>query len=217
MCILSIFSKTNGDFILTQNRDESIYRKTSPGIEKREFYGQKVTGPVDLNSGGTWIYYTDKYVVCVLNGGYEKHTHRPPYRMSRGLVILELLKYNSIDAFISEINLNEIEPFTMIIIDLKSQQKQILVWDGNQKYKEDVSAEKLIVRSSSTLYDASEKFFHKTAFENLSTIDPDNIYKLHEQLAMPANEKFPIVQSTSITQVIHSFNNTDLKFCPISV
>lgn len=217
MCILSIFSKANGDFILTQNRDESIYRKTSPGIEKREFYGKKVLGPVDLNSGGTWIYYTDKYTVCVLNGAYEKHSHRPPYRLSRGLIILELLKFNTINEFISEIDLNEIEPFTMIMIDMINNEKIILVWDGIQKFTENISKDKLIIRSSSTLYDSSERLFHKNEFENLTVADSEIIYDLHQKLAMPKNDKYPIVQSTSITQIIHSNDLTELKFCPISV
>lgn len=217
MCILSIFSKTNGDFILTQNRDESIYRLTSSNVETREFYGQKVTSPIDLNSGGTWIYYTDKYVVCVLNGGYENHSHRPPYRMSRGLVILELLKFASMDEFISEINLDGIDPFTMLMIDLKSNQKQILVWDRKQKFVENLNDEKLIVRSSSTLYNASEKLFHKEKFEELELINSEKIYKIHQKLTMPKNEKFPIVQSTSITQIIHSGKIINLKFCPIQI
>lgn len=217
MCILSIFSKPGGGFILTQNRDESIYRQTSPHILEREFYGKIVTGPVDLNSGGTWIYYTDKYAVCVLNGGYEKHSHRPPYRMSRGLAILELLKFNSIKEFISEIDLGQIEPFTMVIIDLHKNQKQILVWDGDRKFIENLSDEKLIVRSSSTLYNDSEKLYHKQNFEELDLIGPEEIYKIHQKLAMPENDKFPNVQSTSITQIIHSQKNTDLKFCPIEI
>lgn len=217
MCILSIFSKPNGDFILTQNRDESIYRPTSPNVETREFHGQKVTSPIDLNSGGTWIYYTEKYVVCVLNGGYENHSHLPPYRMSRGLVILELLKFSSVEEFIAQIDLNEIEPFTMVMINLKSNQKHILVWNGKDKFIENLSNENLIVCSSSTLYDNSEKLYHKGNFESLNSINPEEIYKVHQKLAMPKNEKFPIVQSTSITQIIHSGKNTNLKFCPIEI
>lgn len=217
MCILSIFSKPNGDFILTQNRDESIYRPTSPDVLEREFHGQKVTSPIDLNSGGTWIYYTEKYVVCVLNGGYENHSHCPPYRMSRGLVILELLKFSSVEEFISEIKLDEIESFTMVMIDLESYQKQILVWNGKEKFIENLSDKKLIVRSSSTLYDSPEKLSHKRNFEKLNEINPEEIYKIHQKLAMPKNDKFPIVQSTSITQIIHSRKNTNLKFCPIEI
>lgn len=215
MCILSIITKPNGDFILTQNRDESIYRPTSPDIKQRVIYGQTVTGPVDLLSGGTWIYHTEKYVVCVLNGAYEKHAHLPPYRMSRGLLILELLKYDSIQKFIEEINLYEIEPFTMVMIDLINNLKQILVWDGIQKFTENNNEDELIVRSSSTLYDATEKLFHENAFKELGRILPEPIFNLHLELSMPENQKYQGVQSTSITQITYSEKTIHLKFCPI--
>ena len=92
MCIVSIFSDGEGNFILTQNRDESIFRPTSDEIITREKFHQNFTGPVDLVYGGTWIFYSDQMVCCILNGGYLKHSHRPPYRLSRGLILLETLK-----------------------------------------------------------------------------------------------------------------------------
>src|SRR5690606_16721705 len=55
LCIVSIYSEPSGDFILTQNRDESVLRPSSETIETREVYGEKFTGPVDLVSNGTWI------------------------------------------------------------------------------------------------------------------------------------------------------------------
>lgn len=216
MCILSIFSEENGNFILTHNRDESILRKTSPTVEQREFFGTKATGPVDLNSGGTWIYHTDKYAVCVLNGAYDKHRHLPPYRMSRGLIILELLKFPSIHDFINEINLAEIEAFTMVMIDFETLEKHILVWDGTRKFTENHTSESCIVRSSSTLYSTVEKASHQEIFMNHQPINPKSIFKLHQALAMPENNRFPTVQTTSITQIIYSNQSVELKFCPIS-
>ncbi len=215
MCIVSIFSDETGNFILTHNRDESVLRPSSEGIEKHERYGRAYTGPVDLNSGGTWIYYSENYVSCILNGGYIKHAHRPPYRMSRGLVILELLKYASMDEFINEIELDGIEPFTMMMINRHSNEKKILIWDEKRKYREDVSGERLIVRSSSPLYTEEEKTEHKAAFGNLEEINSEKIFELHDELKMLQNDKFPSVQTTSITQIVQMENKLDLKFCPI--
>lgn len=215
MCIVSIFSDNQGNFILTHNRDETILRPSSDEIQTREIFNQSFTGPMDFVSGGTWIYHSENYVVCILNGAYEKHTHRPPYKMSRGLVILELLKYNSIDEFIDKVNLMEIEPFTMIMLNRISNEKKILVWDEIQKHKEDVSDEKLIVRSSSPLYSVEEKELHKKAFENLDNQIPDVIFQLQDDLKMLENNKFPTVQTTSITQIAQNNQQIDLKFCPI--
>lgn len=215
MCIVSIFSDEKGNFVLTHNRDETHLRPTSKRVETREIHDQEFTGPVDLVSGGTWIYYSEKYIACILNGAYIKHSHLPPYRMSRGLVMLELLRYDSIDEFIQEIDLNEIEPFTMIMIDRFSLEKKILVWDGLKKYKENVSDEKLIVRSSSTLYTEEEKQRHVKYFLNLDTVFPDEAFKLHDKLKMLENNKFPTVMTTSITQIIKNENQIHLKFCPV--
>lgn len=215
MCIVSIFSKSNGDFLLTHNRDESHLRPFSDEIKTNEYFGHRWTGPVDLVSGGTWIYYSEEFVCCVLNGGYQKHHHRPPYRMSRGLLILELLKYNSINEFIKEIELNEIEPFTMIMLSQKSVEKKILVWDGKEKFIEDHSDQKLIVRSSTPLYTAEDKKTHYRAFSKLENISEGSVFELHDQLKMLPNSKFPTVQTTSITQISHSENQIGLKFCPI--
>ncbi len=215
MCIVSIFSEGNGDFILTHNRDESRLRPFSKEIKTSNFKGQQWTGPVDLVSGGTWIYYSDKYVCCILNGAYKKHSHRPPYKMSRGLMILKILKYHSIDDFSENFNPKGIEEFTMIMLGLESAEKKILVWDGKEKFLEDHSHEKLIVRSSTPLYSETEKDFHFKSFNSLKNHTPEKIFELHNQLKMLSNNRFETVQTTSITQISYKENNCKLKFCPI--
>lgn len=215
MCIVSIFSEENGDFILTQNRDESKFRPSSNEIETKKIYGTEYSSPVDLTSGGTWIYYSEKFVVCVLNGELKKHQHRPPYRKSRGLIILELLKFDSIDEFMNQVDLNEIEPFTMIMLNRNSNEKKILIWNGTKKFIENHSNEKLIVRSSSTLYNEIEKENHRKLFENLKPKNPGSIYELHQKIKMLENNRFHTVMTTSITQIIQKQNEIYLKFCPI--
>src|SRR5690606_8213120 len=135
LCIVSIILDFPVNFILTNNRYESILRPSSDDFQTRKMLGRELTGPVDLVSEVTWIYYAENFVCCILNGGYENHSHRPPYRMSRGLIILELLKYNSIDEFIDVINLEGIEPFTMVMLNRNSDEKKILVWDEFKKYR----------------------------------------------------------------------------------
>lgn len=216
MCILSIFSKQNGDFILTQNRDESHLRPTSDKIENRKFGTKEFTGPIDLISTGTWMYYSKDFVVCILNGEYEKHQHRPPYARSRGLIALDFLNYSTVNEYVEQINLENVEPFTMVMLDRHSSSKNILVWDGQHKYLEDHSDEQLIVRSSSTLYDAEEKLIHLTEFQNMTNPTKEIILEKHDDLKMHPNDRFPTVQTTSITQIIQMDNQIELKFCPIS-
>lgn len=216
MCIVSVFSLENNDFILTHNRDESHLRPTSNEIFTEEINGKKYIGPKDLVSGGTWIYSSDNYVCCILNGEFKAHTHQPPYRKSRGLVLIDLLNYSSFDEFSEKVELDGIEPFTMIVLNRKSNEKKILVWDETTKHLEDHSNEKLIVRSSSPLYSNEEKLFHKSKFEILNSQNPDDIFQLHKELMMLPNEKFSTVQTTSITQINVQNQEIKLQFCPIS-
>ncbi|MDD3457982.1 MAG: NRDE family protein [Weeksellaceae bacterium] len=215
MCIVSIFSNETGDFLLTHNRDESRLRPFSEQIQTAEYHHKNWTGPLDLVSGGTWIYYSDEYACCILNGAYDKHSHRPPYRLSRGLLILELLNYSSIDQFIDRVNLKKIEPFTMIMLKLRTVEKKILVWDGTERFVEDLSDEKLIVRSSSPLYSPDEKSAHFKAFNELESVDSEGVFELHERIKLLPGQIHQIVQTTSITQIEHCNQHTKLKFCPI--
>lgn len=216
MCIVSIFSLEKNDFIITHNRDESHLRPTSEEVITQTFNNRSYTGPKDLVSGGTWIYYSDDYVCCILNGEYKNHSHQPPYRKSRGLLLLDLLNYNSINEFVEKVDLEGIEPFTMIMLNRHSTEKKILVWDEKEKHLEDHSNEKLIVRSSSPLYSDEEKSKHREAFENLNKIDADKTFKLQNELMMLPNDQFPTVQTTSITQIVSHDQEISLKYCPIS-
>lgn len=215
MCIVSIVTNPQGQIILTQNRDENRMRPTSDEVASNEKFGKIYTGPRDLVSGGTWIYYTKEYMVCILNGAYQKHHHNPPYRKSRGLVVLDLLKYDSIDEFVNSVVLEGVEPFTMIMIHRKTGEKKILVWNEEKKFLEDHSGEELIVRSSSTLYDEDEKAFHQKEILHLNPKTPENLRAWHHRARMLPNTKFPMVQTTSITQIIQSDTTIKLKFCPI--
>lgn len=215
MCIISVFTSENEDFILTQNRDESYLRPTSDEIISNEIHNQIYFGPQDQVSGGTWLYYSEQYICCVLNGEYKKHSHNPPYKMSRGLLILEVLKYPSIQTFINEIDLKGIEPFTLLIIDRKSKEKIILVWDETTKHIEDLTFVNEIIRSSSPLYTCAEKEFHKSEISSLKNKTPSEIFNLHNALKLEPNNRFPTVQTTSISQLISENNQISLKFCPI--
>lgn len=216
MCIVSIFSSGKNDFILTHNRDESHFRPTSNEIFTETINGKKYTAPKDLVSGGTWIFHSEEYVCCILNGEYKIHSHQPPYRKSRGLVLIDLLNYHSIDEFVEKVDLEGIEPFTMIMLNRKINEKKILVWDEKTKHLEDHSNENLIIRSSSPLYTIDEKLSHIEKFKKLRNQDSDEIFKLHKELMMLPNDKFKTVQTTSITQINVKNQQIKLKYCPIS-
>lgn len=158
MCTVSYIPINKTDFILTSNRDVPFAREAA--ILPKEYLedGVKITYPKDGKAGGTWIGYSDKNrLICLLNGGFTNHVSNGKYRKSRGIIVKELLKQRDIYSALSEINLHQIEPFTLVIADWNATLKLIeFVWDGSKKHLKDLP-QKMHIWSSATLYDAEMK------------------------------------------------------------
>ena len=154
MCTVTFLPKSRQDFILTSNRDEDPSR-ASQQLSFQEIGERKVHFPKDPKAGGTW-FATDQdgFTLCILNGGFEKHKHRPPYRLSRGLMLLDFFKINNVHSFVSNYNFDGIEPFTLVIVDHSSDELRLnqLVWDEKSLDYQVFDAEKPCIWSSSTLY-----------------------------------------------------------------
>jgi len=153
MCTLT-YVPTKSEIIITSNRDEHDSRGDTKFPVSQDYNDLQIVYPQDPKAGGTWIACASNQTVAVLlNGAFEKHKHAPPYRKSRGLILLDLFKYESIDAFNEQYDLNEIEPFTMISIKKGpvSQVKEFK-WDGKQKHLTELNAEIPHIWSSTTLY-----------------------------------------------------------------
>jgi len=134
MCTVSFIPLKNNDFIFTSNRDEAIGRNTL----NPDFYmnnGIKTWMPKDEKSDGTWIGATNnKRVVCLLNGAFEAHVKKSTYRHSRGVVVNDFLVIADYVLGLENYNLDNIEPFTLIIVDWSADlQLTELVWDGTHK------------------------------------------------------------------------------------
>ena len=97
MCVLTYIPTENQGFILTSNRDEAVSRTLALPPKKYQLGGQYVFFPKDPQGDGTWIGSCGNYTLCLLNGGIEKHVPKPPYRKSRGKVILDPFKLFDVD------------------------------------------------------------------------------------------------------------------------
>lgn len=172
MCTVTFLPLSNTDFILTSNRDEQRLRETLPPKIYEE-NGIEMLFPKDKVAGGTWIGISSKKrLVCVLNGGFNKHKRKDNYSKSRGLIAKELLKENAIQPYIKNLDLLGVEPFTMIIVDWNNDELNLveLVWDENKKHVKKHKNEPKIW-SSSTLYTNEikklrENWFQKWRIEN---------------------------------------------------
>jgi len=172
MCTVTFIPKSLNDFVLTSNRDEAPSRATIlPSIY--EINSTKMLFPKDALAGGTWIGTSDKNrLVCLLNGGFEPHKRQGSYRMSRGVIVTDLLGAADIKLTIKSYDFRNIEPFTIILVNwINDLELHELVWDGTKTH---FSEKPLMphIWSSSLLYSESDKkkresWFSDFIFNNL--------------------------------------------------
>lgn len=154
MCTVTYLPFGPDHFILTSNRDETTLRKPADFPYSKSFHDKNIVYPKDGAAGGTWVAASDTNVVmCLLNGAFEKHKHEPPYRMSRGLMLMEAIECIRPEEFIKNFDFQGIEPFTLLMIYKEGVRKFIeFRWDGANKYITMKDTYKPYIWSSSTLY-----------------------------------------------------------------
>lgn len=151
MCTVT-FIPAGDKIYLTSNRDEKHWRSAALPPAVYPFPSGKILFPKDGDAGGTWIAaHENGNAIVFLNGGRIRHTPQPPYRKSRGLILLDLIEGRTAFNSFLAINLNNIEPFTAIIWD--DGHLFECRWDGVQKYHHELSYKQPHIWSSVTLYD----------------------------------------------------------------
>lgn len=210
MCLVSLISTEEG-FILSSNRDESPKRATH-SLELIEKFEQTIYFPKDPAKGGSWIACSNAgRSAVILNGAFEKHKHLPPYKTSRGIMLLDSFEY-SIKEFIKQYDFNGIEPFTLILAEVKI--RICIVWDGSKLHTSDISTSKFNVWSSSPLYDKDMReeraSWFKTALNREETINQDKLINVHKN-GGPKNLKhsFRINWENKVATI--SFSSIELK------
>jgi len=154
MCTVTFLPLSESSFILTSNRDESQYRKIALPPAKYSVYGTVVYFPKDMDANGTWFAAAEtRFTLCLLNGAFAPHKHRPPYRLSRGLMLLDFFKYNNVHDFLSQYDFDGIEPFTLLVFE---QNTTTIIheirWDEKKIYLEWSNASMPLIWSSAQLY-----------------------------------------------------------------
>jgi hypothetical protein len=116
MCTLT-YLPFSGGYALTHNRDERMDREASKVFLQQEIGGHTLFFPQDFEGKGSWFVHSTRATLCILNGGTDTYIPRPPYRHSRGLVLLHYFEYASAEAFTAHYNFDQLEPFTLIIAE----------------------------------------------------------------------------------------------------
>lgn len=220
MCTVTYLPLLEEGFIITSNRDENRSRAASmPAALDSE--SSKLVFPKDPKSGGSWICASKSgTVVCLLNGAYKKHKHRPPYRKSRGLVVLDVFSFTSVDEFLEEYSFSEIEPFTLILRDKSSLTE--LRWDGSESFINNLDVYKTHLWASSTLYpDAvieKRKYWFNQWLQEQDQYKMEKIVHWHKStgegdtendLVMNRNN---IVETISITSVARQVDEVTMSY-----
>lgn len=150
MCTVT-FIPVDNKILLTSNRDEKL--KRSKALEPAFYpdYSGKLLFPKDGEAGGTWIAASENgHVVVLLNGAFHAHVPSPPYRKSRGLILLSILNDDSPYQNFQNINLDNIEPFTLVILEEEGLYE--CRWDGQTKFFNRIDEKIPHIWSSATLY-----------------------------------------------------------------
>jgi YD repeat-containing protein len=210
MCTVTYLPLGGQAFVLTSSRDESPGRRTSARPERQQLGAHTVLFPRDGQAGGTWIAASEGATLCLLNGAFTAHASRPPYRHSRGLVILHYFGYPSTDAFLRDYPADGLEPFTLLVRDADGLRE--MRWDGAGRFTRTLDPGAPHLWASATLYEpaairkrqqwfaawlaahpapdpAAIRHFHRTAGDG----DPRNDLLMRREH----------VRTVSLTSVIH--------------
>lgn len=220
MCTVTYMPTADG-FILTHNRDEAPSRSTqSLTLEKNAH--RSLVFPRDAGAGGSWIACNNKgFTACLLNGAFVKHTHNPPYRRSRGLLLLDGMGAEKPGEFWREYDYSEIEPFTLLLFS--SAWKQEMRWDGSQLHIKHLAHNHPYFWCSATLYppDMQERraqVFHHWLQQAEHLPEAEALLALHRTGSVndPENDfvmnRNNRVRTVSITQVAYRYAATQIRY-----
>lgn len=220
MCTVTFIPTGKNKFIFTSNRDEAPKRSATEVVKESQD-GKVLLFPRDALARGTWISISESnQLVCILNGAFIKHKHRPPYRLSRGIMALDFFRYKNAATFFEQYNFEGIEPFTMAIYDDGNLYE--LRWDEKEKHIKVLDTSKQHIWSSCTLYTEEWQEKRRQWFaewdKKTKAINPNVVLDFHRN-GGEGNENFDvvmnwnnIVRTTSITQIVKEENQMEMRF-----
>lgn len=217
MCTLSYIPNTRnkGEFIVTDNRDESVERPAHFPEVYQEL-NTELLYPKDKTAGGTWIGISrKKQMMALMNGAFKQHERKKSYKKSRGLVVKELLAADDIKKAFEEYDLEGIEAFFAVVFTWNvGVEIYEMIWDEKNAYLNAMDASKPHLWSAAMTYSAEQHQHKLKAFEGflIQNQDSDNIAKevwdFHQLRELNGKEGMVIdrgiLKTTSVTQYLHS-------------
>jgi len=228
MCTVSYIPfDNNGDFILTSNRDEKVFR---PAIAPMIYDtgGVNICYPKDSLAGGSWIAMNNLgRTCCLLNGAIEPHDKQAFHTLSRGEILIELAS-SHLDAqeYFLRKYLFCVEPFTLITIDQckgRNSSFSEFIWDGKEKHFRRLDHKNPYIWSSATLYTKENRELRKEWFkgfllQNADEITDKNVLAFHsgthsnDKAINVVMERDGGLKTVSITQVISNGDSVSMRY-----
>jgi len=220
MCTVTYIPTLAGDYTFTSNRDEAPNRSAAQ-ITSEKIYGKTLIYPKDEESSGSWIIISDtNQLVCILNGAFERHERKLPYRLSRGVMAKEFFSYSDADAFIKEFEFDGMEPFTLIIVDRGILYE--LKWDSNELHVKKPEHTQMHLWASATLYNEElqrkRQQWFKEWKDKTMCMNQGCILSFHKNggEGNPQSDVVmnyhDLVKTTSITSVISEHGKFEMRF-----
>lgn len=225
MCTVTFLPYKSGTgYILTSSRDEKVSRPNAITPQKYSIHGQTVFFPKDKQAGGTWVATSlNNFTLCLLNGAFVKHESKPPYRLSRGLMLLDFFKFNNVVEFINAYDFSGIENFTLLIIDSnKTLYLHELRWDGTNMHYTLKNSNQTHIWSSSTLYTdeaiANRQIWFDAFIHTETDWNKEAIIQFHKSAGDGSLEnsilmnRADTVKTVSITCIEHTNENYTVQY-----
>lgn len=139
---------------ITANRDERPHDAGVAAPTVQKFSSGKILFPKDGDSGGTWIgIHNNGNAMVMVNGAFAPHIRKDSYRVHKEKIFLEIFNSeNPVDAF-NNMDLHDIEPFTLIVWLKKNGTLWEMRWDEYEKFVNSLPADMPNMWSSVTLFD----------------------------------------------------------------
>ncbi|MBW7867855.1 MAG: NRDE family protein [Brumimicrobium sp.] len=219
MCTVTYFPlKGESSFIVTHNRDEASFRKAlAPQLY--EELGAQLYYAKDTVAGGTWMgVSSNKQLVCLMNGAFSQHKRKVVYRLSRGIVVKELLASDDILSAAENYNLGGIEQFYALLFTWKHKVEIYeLVWDGEHRFLTKVDETIPHIWSSAMLYPPQQRIEREKMLAEFmnqygkQAIQSEFILQFHQQKEHKNGEGIVIDRGFLKTTSISQFHYTPKK------
>ncbi len=171
MCTVT-FIPLNNRYFITSNRDEHTTRGLAIAPKRIQLNGFELIYPKDADAGGTWIATKNTgEAIVLLNGGFYKHQSNPPYKKSRGIILLNIFIDNDPLLTLQTEDLTNIEPFTLVY--LGNQLLTEFRWDGLTKHFKKLNSSIAHIWSSVTLYEPDTIKKRETWFNEWLHVNPN--------------------------------------------